>query len=198
MIRDSSDPARAVVSTAAAPAESAGNRNPAGIGFWELLAEDRATHGGGFDAGFAVLAVHRFGNWRMGIRPRALRLPLSALYKLLEGWTRWSFGVTLPYTVRVGRRVHLWHCGGMVLHAASIGDDVHIRQNTTFGVARRDALGQLPTIGDRADIGCGAVILGRVDVGHDSVIGANAVVLEDVPPHAVAVGVPARVVKTAS
>ena len=45
-------------------------------------------------------------------------------------------------------------------------------------------------------IGCGVAILGSVTVGHDSVIGANAVVLEDVPPHSVAVGVPAKVVKT--
>lgn len=193
---DSSDPARAAVSTAAAPAEHEGNRNPPGLGLWELLREDRATHGGGLDAGFLVLAVHRFGNWRMGVQPRALRLPLSALYKLLEAWTRWSFGVTLPYTVKVGRRVRLWHCGGMVLHAASIGDDVHIRQNTTFGIARRDALG-LPAIGDRVDIGCGAVLLGRIHIGDDAVIGANAVVLEDVPAHAIAVGVPARVLKNA-
>ena len=84
----------------------------------------------------------------------------------------------------------------MILHAKSIGDDVHIRQNTTFGIARKDQLHQLPTIEDRVDIGCGAVILGAVTVGHDSVIGANAVVLKDVPPHSVAVGVPAKVVRT--
>jgi serine O-acetyltransferase len=83
----------------------------------------------------------------------------------------------------------------MVLHARSIGDDVHVRQNTTFGIARRDRLHELPTIEDRVDIGCGAVVLGNITVGHDSVIGANAVVLKDVPPHSVAAGVPAQVVK---
>jgi serine O-acetyltransferase len=83
----------------------------------------------------------------------------------------------------------------MILHAHSIGDGVHIRQNTTFGIARKDQEFQLPTIEDRVDIGCGAVILGAITVGHDSVIGANAVVLKDVPPHAVAVGVPAKVIK---
>jgi serine acetyltransferase len=51
-------------------------------------------------------------------------------------------------------------------------------------------------IEDRADIGCGVAVLGAVRVGHDSVIGANAVVLDDVPPHSVAVGLPARVVKS--
>jgi serine O-acetyltransferase len=91
--------------------------------------------------------------------------------------------------------VRIWHHGGIVLHARAIGDDVHVRHNTTFGVAHRGENWALPVIGDRADIGCGACILGDVHVGHDSVIGANAVVTRDVPPYAVAVGVPARVVR---
>src|SRR5262249_10904152 len=97
------------------------NRNPAAIGFWALLREDRATHGGDWLAdGFWALAVHRFGNWRMDVRPRALRAPLSLAYKILERRVRRSCGITLPYTVRVGRRVRIWHHGGMVLHARSI------------------------------------------------------------------------------
>jgi serine O-acetyltransferase len=83
----------------------------------------------------------------------------------------------------------------MILHARSIGDDVHIRHNTTFGVVRRDCNTQIPVIEDRVDIGCGVCVLGDVRVGQDSVIGSNAVVLDDIPPCSVAVGVPARVVK---
>src|SRR6185369_7520718 len=112
-----------------------------------------------------------------------------------EKWVQWTCGITLPYTVKLGRRVRIWHHGGMILHAASIGDDVHIRQNTTFGIARRDRLHELPKIEDRVDVGCGAVILGAVTVGHDSVIGANAVVVKEVPPNSLAVGVPARVME---
>jgi serine O-acetyltransferase len=173
------------------------NLNPAGMGLWALLREDWRTHDRAWlDQGLWAVAVHRFGNWRMGVRPRVVRLPFSLLYKFLAKWVQWTCGITLPYTVRLGRRVRIWHHGGMVLHAASIGDDVHIRQNTTFGIARRDQLHQLPTIEDRVDIGCGAVVLGSITVGHDSVIGANAVVLRDVPPHSMAAGVPARVIKT--
>ncbi len=84
----------------------------------------------------------------------------------------------------------------MILSCRSIGDDVHIRQNTTFGVRRRDDHVALrPAIEERCDIGVGAVILGPITVGHDSQIGANAVVLNDIPPYSVAVGVPAKVVK---
>jgi serine O-acetyltransferase len=132
----------------------------------------------------------------MGVRTKLLRAPLTLLYRLLFKVVEWTCGITLPYTVKLGRRVRIWHHGGMILHAARIGDDVHIRQNTTFGVARRDRLHELPTVEDRVDIGCGAVLLGNITVGHDSVIGANAVVLKDVPPFSVAAGVPARVVKT--
>jgi serine O-acetyltransferase len=191
-----------IVSVPVVPAKAASMRgetsqNPPGIGLLALLREDRRTHDGKWlEQGFWAVAVHRFGNWRMGVRPRVLRLPFSLLYKFLEKWVQWTCGITLPYTVKLGRRVRIWHHGGMVLHARSIGDDVHIRQNTTFGIARRDRLYELPVIEDRVDIGCGAVVLGNIVVGHDSVIGANAVVLKDVPPHSMAAGVPAKVVKT--
>jgi serine O-acetyltransferase len=172
------------------------NLNPPGLGLLALLREDLRTHDGKiFEQGFWAIAVHRLGNWRMGLA-KLIRIPFTLLYRFLFKWVEWTCGITLPYTVKLGRRVRIWHHGGMVLHAASIGDDVHIRQNTTFGIARKDKLFELPTIEDRVDIGCGVAILGNVTVGHDSAIGANAVVLKDVPPRSVAVGVPAKVVKT--
>lgn len=196
----STEPNAIRLSVAPAKAESMrgeSNNNPPGIGLLALLREDRKTHAGNWlEQGYWAVAVHRLGNWRMSIRPRVLRLPFSLLYRFLEKWVEWTCGITLPYTVKLGRRVRIWHHGGMVLHARSIGDDVHIRQNTTFGIARKDRLHELPTIEDRVDIGCGAVILGDIIVGHDSLIGANAVVLKNVPPHSVAAGVPAKVVKT--
>ena len=172
------------------------NMNPAGIGLFALLREDLRTHDGKIlEQGFWAVAVHRFGNWRMGL-PKVLRIPCTLLYRFLNRWVEWTCGITLPYTVVLGRRVRIWHHGGMILNAARIGDDVHIRQNTTFGIARKDQLFHLPTIEDRVDVGCGVAILGNVTVGHDSMIGANAVVLKDVPSFSVAAGVPARVVKT--
>jgi len=173
------------------------NLNPIGITLWTLIKEDFNTHERDpFAQGFWALAVHRFGNWRMDIKPRFLRAPFSLLYKILYKFVEWTCGISLDYATRVGRRVHLWHHSGMILSCRAIGDDVHIRQNTTFGIARRgDPVSMRPTIHDRVDVGVGAVIVGPISIGHDSVIGANAVVLEDIPPHSVAVGVPARVVR---
>ena len=172
------------------------NGNPEGIGFWSLVREDLRTHDGNiFEQGFWAVAVHRFGNWRMGIRWKIFRAPMTLLYQGLYKWVEWACGITLPYTTRLGRRVRIWHHSGMVLHARSIGNDVHIRHNTTFGVARRDRNREIPVIESDVDIGCGVCILGNVVVGHGAVIGANSVVLSNIPPLSVAVGAPARVVR---
>ena len=175
------------------------NLNPLGIGFLALLREDLRTHDNDFmEPGFWAVALHRFGNWRMGIRPRLLRAPFSVTYRVVARFAELIGGIHLPYTVQLGRRVRIWHHGGIVLHARSIGDDVHIRHNTTFGLAERNRALAIPTIGDRVDIGCGACVLGAVTVGHDSIIGANAVVVTDVPPYSTAVGIPARVIRQSS
>lgn len=170
------------------------NENPAGISFLALIKEDLRIHDNLlFEQGFWALAVHRFGNWRMGIRWKLVRAPMSVLYRCLYRIVEWTCGISLPYTVSVGRRVRIWHHSGMVLHARSIGNDVHIRQNTTFGVAHRGQNEALPVIEDGVDIGCNVCVLGNVRIGAGAFVGAGSVVLTDVPPGAVAVGVPARV-----
>jgi serine O-acetyltransferase len=172
------------------------NENPPDLGIFALLREDLRTHDGNlFEQGFWAVAVHRLGNWRMGIRFKPLRFPFTVLYRFLFKLTECLCGISIPYATKLGRRVRIWHFGGMVLHARSIGNDVHLRQNTSIGNVRKDLLG-LPIIEDGVDIGCGACILGNITIGHDSIIGANAVVLQDIPPHSVAVGLPAKVVKT--
>ena len=174
------------------------NNNPPGIGFLRLLGEDHRCYGRWSELGLWAVAVHRFGNWRMGIRPKILRFPFSLAYRFLYLGVEITTGISLPYTVRVGRRVRIWHHSGIILHARSIGDDTQIRQNTTMGIAVTDRLTEIPTIGDRVDIGCGVCILGNVHVGDDAKIGANAVVISDIPAGATAVGIPARVVRRAN
>ena len=173
-----------------------GNRNPEGVSFRALIAEDFTTHERDwFSQGFWTLFWHRFGNLRMSVQPRALRLPLTLMYRIGAKAAQWFCGMDLPYTVVVGRRVKLEHFGGMILVARAIGDDVIIRQNTTFGIASPDRPGERPTIGDRVDIGAGAVLLGGITIGDDAVIGANAVVTRSQPGGTLIAGVPARVVR---
>ena len=174
------------------------NNNPAGISFLALLAEDYRSYGRSWhELGLWAIVAHRFGNWRMGIRPKLVRFPFSLAYRYMNLFVEITTGISLPYTVQVGRRVRIWHHSGIVLHARSIGDDTQIRQNTTMGIAVTSRLNAIPTIGARVDIGCGACILGNVHVGDDAKIGANAVVIADIPAGATAVGIPARVVRQA-
>lgn len=177
--------------------DGATNQNPPGIGFLALVREDLATHDGDWTSqGFWALFWHRFGNWRMGVRPRVLRVPLTLLYRVMFKATELLCGIKLSYNVKVGRRVRIDHFGGIVLGARSIGDDVILRQNTTLGIASTEDLNAKPVLMNGVQVGAGAVILGDIVVGEGARIGANAVVLADVPPHSLAVGVPARVVKT--
>ena len=98
--------------------------------FWELIREDYEAHGR--DAtrpGFRAVAVHRFGTWRMGVKTRALRAPLSVAYRAMYRAVRNWYGIELPYTVDLGRRVIFEHQHGIVIHgSAVIGDDCIIRQ----------------------------------------------------------------------
>ena len=169
------------------------NQNPAGISFIKLIAEDFRTYDKNLlEPGFWAVVIHRYGNWRMDIKPRLLRIPFSIVYKILHIIVQWLWGIDLEYSVKLGRRVRLWHHGGMVLGAASIGDDVTIRHNTTMGILHKHDKWKKPIIEDRVDIGVGACILGDVIVRHDTVIGANSVVVRSFPAHSTLFGVPAR------
>ena len=169
------------------------------MGALELLAEDFATHDRDIlEPGFWAVAIHRVG--RLADQTEALpaKLALETAYKGMFTAVDWIWGIHLPRSVELGRRVRLWHNGCMLLTARSIGNDVHIRHDTTFGPARgtEGTPATLPVIEDRADIGSGACVLGAVRVGHDAVVGANTVVLKNVPPHATVLGVPARIIPT--
>jgi serine O-acetyltransferase len=165
------------------------------IGLLAQILEDWRTHDRDWmRPGFHALAVHRFGNWRLGIGPRALRAPFSVLYRALSCGVRNIYGIELPYSARVGRRVVIEHQGDIVVHGgATIGDGCILRQGVTLGNRRLSRPFDAPRLGARVNVGAGAKILGAISVGDDARIGANAVVLTDVPAGASATGVPARV-----
>jgi serine O-acetyltransferase len=169
-------------------------------GFWALVREDLEVHEGDwFRPGFRALLAYRFGVWRMGVQSRWLRAPLSLLYRWMFRRVRNRYGIELPYSAKVGRRVVFEHQSGIVIHGSSvIGDGCIIRQNVTLGNRHPDRPFDAPVLGRHVNVGAGAVILGNVHIGDRAAIGANAVVLSDVPPGATAVGVPAQVLGAVS
>jgi serine O-acetyltransferase len=171
--------------------------NPDGISFAALVREDFVTNGRDWTApGFRALFVHRFGNWRMGVESKLVRAPLSLLYRTMARYVRNHYGIELPFDVRLGRRVAIDHQSGIVIHGHTvIGDGCRIRQNTTMGVRSLDDPYAAPVLGRGVDVGAGAVIVGRITIGDGAAVGANAVVLQDVPAGALAIGVPAKIIE---
>lgn len=167
------------------------NANPRSIGFWALVAEDFRTNGSHLTSpGFWALAVHRFGNWRMGIPFRPLRAPFTLAYDAAYRGVLNLWGIDMPYNVKIGRRLRIHHHGALLMGAREIGDDVHVRHHATLGLRRLND-NAFPTIGDRVEIGPGACITGGIHVASDSVVCGNSVPLRDVGPGKVVAGAPA-------
>ncbi|MFP8833737.1 serine O-acetyltransferase [Hydrogenophaga sp. XSHU_21] len=123
-------------------------------------------------------------------RLRRWRLILVVLRHRL--WSAIS-GADIPLNCKLGGGLLLPHPNGVVIHPdASIGPNCLIFQQVTIGTVES---GGTPVIGGHVDIGAGAKVLGGIAVGHHAKIGANAVVMVDVPDGAVAVGIPARVIE---
>ena len=143
--------------------------------------------------GFWALVIYRFGRWRYGIRMRVVRVPFSFAYKAMKFFADSVLGIQIPCETVIGKRFTIEHTGAIVISGDAVfGDDCIVRQGVTVGLRHRNYRGS-PRIGNRVDIGAGAKLLGPITIGDDVAIGANAVVLCDVPDGCTAVGVPAVV-----
>jgi serine O-acetyltransferase len=160
----------------------------------ENIREDWHTYDGSLSRqGLWVMLVYRFGRWRYTIGSRVLRAPFSFVYRILKVLSQILTGIDLPCEVVVGRRFRIEHFGGIIISGDAVfGDDCVVRNGVTVGLRHTGQRGS-PVFGNRVDVGAGAKILGPIRIGDDVAIGANAVVIADVPANSLAVGVPARI-----
>ncbi|GAA4351500.1 serine O-acetyltransferase EpsC [Angustibacter luteus] len=159
--------------------DTAARRDPASRGRAELLLCYPGLH---------AVWVHRLAH-QMWQRPG---LKLSA--RLLSQLNRSVTGVEIHPGAQIGRRLFIDHAMGVVIgETAEIGDDVMLYHGVTLGGRSMERIKRHPTIEDGVTIGAGARVLGPVVVGAGAQIGANAVVVKDVPPGSVVVGVPGQV-----
>jgi serine O-acetyltransferase len=174
------------------PVAEAKRPNHAVILMFQNIRDDFRAHDCRWDSqGFWVMIVYRFGRWRYCVRPIIVRKILSLVYRVLFKFVQIITGIELPCEATVGHNFVIDHFGGIVISGyAKFGDNCRIRNGVVVGL-RRTGDGQAPIIGNNVDIGTGAKLLGPIRIGNDVLIGANAVVLSDVPDHSVAVGVPA-------
>lgn len=121
---------------------------------------------------------------------------LLFLARLLSQLSRHFTGIEIHPGATIGRRFVIDHGMGIVIgETAEIGDDVLLYQGVTLGGSGKEKQKRHPTVGNGVLVGCGAKVLGSFTVGDNARIAANAVVLQEIPAGATAVGIPARVVR---
>ena len=126
------------------------------------------------------------------------RMHLKLLARMLSQFARWLTGIEIHPAARIEGGVFIDHGAGVVIgETAEVETGVVIYQGVTLGGSGKEEGKRHPTIKKGTVIGAGAKILGGFTVGEYSKIGAGAVVLKEVPPHATVVGVPGKVVRVA-
>jgi serine O-acetyltransferase len=139
-----------------------------------------------FYPGLHAVWMHRAAHWLWQRRLRLLALAVARL-------ARWFTGIEIHPAARIGSRLFIDHGMGVVIgETAEVGTDVTIYHGVTLGGVSLSRGKRHPTVEDHVVIGAGAKVLGAITVGRNSRIGANAVVVKDVEPDRVVVGIPGR------
>ncbi len=139
----------------------------------------------GFHAIISHRIAHALWNFKVPFLPR-----------VISQVTRFLTGIEIHPGAQIGKGLFIDHGMGVVVGETSvIGDDVTLFQGVTLGGTGKEMGKRHPTLGNNIVVGTGAKILGNIQVGDNSYIGANAVVIKDVPANATVVGVPGRITK---
>jgi len=159
--------------------EAARNRDPSARSLVEIALGYPGVH---------AIWFHRLSH-RMWQEPR-----LRLLARLLSQTVRAVTGVEIHPGAQLGRRLFIDHGMGVVIgETAVVGDDVLLFHGVTLGGRSMSRGKRHPTLGDNVTVGAGAKVLGPVEIGSGAQIGANAVVITDVPADHIAVGIPAKI-----
>jgi serine O-acetyltransferase len=137
--------------------------------------------------GVHTVVVYRYGQWARR-RLRVFRIVLDPLYVFLNALIKILWGIELPRSARIGAGLYIGHFGGITISPnANIGLNCTLSQGITIGVSGAGEKQGVPKIGDDVFIAPGARLFGKITVGNNVKVGANAVVYRDVPDNAVVV-----------
>lgn len=139
--------------------------------------------------GFLIIASYRF--WNLCVRKK---VPVFIFRVVFEKFVELLTNSSVPSRCTIGGGLRIQHFGQIMIHdTVIIGKNATIYNGVTIGLQHDNDI-QGPVLGDDVYIGAGAKILGNIRVGNNVSIGANAVVLRDVPDNSIAVGIPARII----
>ncbi|MCC8192709.1 MAG: serine O-acetyltransferase [Ruminococcus sp.] len=140
-------------------------------------------------SGLHAVLFHRVAHW-------LYERKLFFLARIVSQVSRFITGIEIHPGAKIGKGLLIDHGSGVVIgETAEVGDNCLIYQGVTLGGTGKERGKRHPTLGNNVMVGAGARILGPFKVGDNAKIAANAVVLEEVPPNATAVGVPAKIVR---
>ncbi len=160
--------------------EAVFNNDPAARSVFEVIFTYSGLH---------ALWAHRIAHW-------FYKKNLKTIARIISQISRFFTGIEIHPGAKIGKRVFIDHGMGVVIgETCEIGDDVVLYQGVTLGGTGKEKGKRHPTIGNHVVISSGAKVLGSFKVGDYARIGANAVVLSEVPPHSTVVGIPGKVVK---
>ena len=129
--------------------------------------------------------AHKLNYWKIPLIPR-----------IISNISRFLTGIEIHPSARIGRRFFIDHGMGVVIGAtAIIGDDVLLYQGVTLGGTGNEHGKRHPTLHNNIVVGAGAKILGNIEIGSNSRIGAGSVVVDNVPEDSTVVGIPGRTIK---
>ncbi|GAA3729610.1 serine O-acetyltransferase [Salinicoccus jeotgali] len=134
--------------------------------------------------------------WSHLLAHRLYRRNATSLARIISQISRFFTGIEIHPGAEIGRRLFIDHGSGTVIgETCRIGNDVTIYQGVTLGGTGKEEKKRHPDIDDFVLIATGAKVLGNIRIGECSKVGANSVVLKDIPPHSTVVGIPGQVVK---
>jgi serine O-acetyltransferase len=137
--------------------------------------------------GMQAMLVYRFGRW-LGSQAALVRIVLEPIHVIAHVLVKCLWGIDIPRTCSIGPGLYIGHFGGIILSPRTVmGSNCNLSHDVTIGVAGEGSSAGVPVIGDDVYIAPGAKLFGKIRIGNDVKIGANAVVYRDVPDHAVVV-----------
>jgi serine O-acetyltransferase len=142
------------------------------------------------------IATYRYCRWvKFNCKIFGIKKFLSVIGTLMFKLVEILYGIHIRSEIDIGPGLYIGHFGNIFVGGKTkIGKNCNISQGVTIGWAGRGENWGLPIIGDNVFIGPGAKVFGKITIGNNVAIGANAVVTKDLPDNAVAVGVPAQIV----